>query len=78
MKQMADKSEQNWDNASWLGSRRIMIRQSLKLSVRQRLQALEDLCTTSEALANIRKTRHRVHEQAGDYAPPLIVPDDEK
>jgi len=55
-----------------------MIRQSLKLSVRQRLQALEDLCATSQALANIRKTGHCVHEQAGDYAPPLIDPDDKK
>ena len=75
---MADKSEQNWDNASWLGSRRIMIRQSLKLSVRQRLQALEDLCTTSEALANIKKTGHRVHEQVGDYTSPSTTPDDKK
>ena len=75
---MADIPEQNWDNATWLGSRRAMIRQSLQLSVRQRLQALEDLCATSQALANLKQTGRDIHEQAGDYTPPAIAPDDKK
>lgn len=76
VKQMADIPEQNWDNATWTGSRRAMIRQSLKLSVRQRLQALEDLCATSQALANLKRTGHPVHEQAGDNSAPATTPDD--
>ena len=50
---MSNKQEQNWENATWLGSRRAMIRQTLKLTVRERLQALEDLYETSKKLASI-------------------------
>jgi hypothetical protein len=78
MKHVTSPSEQNWNNATWLGSRRAMIRQSLKLSVRQRLQALEDLCATSQALANLKQTGRSVNEQAGDYTPPATAPDNKK
>ncbi len=52
---MNKQPEQNWNNATWLGSRRIMIKQALKLSVRQRLEALEEINKTSYTLANLRK-----------------------
>jgi hypothetical protein len=78
MKHVTSPSEQNWNNATWLGSRRAMIRQSLKLSVRQRLQALEDLCATSQALANLKETGHSINEQAGGYTSPSTAPDDKK
>lgn len=51
---MTSKNEQSWDNATWEGSRRAMIRQSLKLTVRERLQALEELCKTAQKLASIK------------------------
>ncbi len=51
---MDNKIEQNWGNASWEGSRRAMIRKSLKLTVRERLQALEDLAETSKKLASLK------------------------
>ena len=51
---MDNKIEQNWGNASWVGSRRAMIRKSLKLTVRERLQALEDIAETSQKLANLK------------------------
>lgn len=51
--------EQNWNNASWLGSRRAMIRRSLKLTIRQRLQALEDLYITSQKLASIKTKKQQ-------------------
>ena len=51
---MDNKIEQNWGNASWEGSRRAMIRKSLKLTVRERLQALEDLAETSQKLVNLK------------------------
>jgi hypothetical protein len=78
MKHVTSPSEQNWDNATWLGSRRAMIRQSLKLSVRQRLQALEDLCATSQALANLKQTGRSIKEPAGGYTSPATTPDDTK
>ena len=52
---MENNNKQNWENASWEGSRRAMIRQSLKLTVRERLQALENLIETSQKLAKIKK-----------------------
>ncbi len=57
---MSSKNKQSWENASWLGSRRAMIRQSLKLTVRERIQALEELCKTSQKLSTI-KTSKKVH-----------------
>lgn len=61
--------EQDWNNATWLGSRRVMIRQSLKLTIRQRLQALEDLYATSQALPKLKKSHNSIHEPAGNYTP---------
>jgi len=58
---MTNKTEQSWENATWTGSRRAMIRQSLKLTVRERLQALEELCKTSQKLASI-KTRNNTQK----------------
>jgi O-succinylbenzoate synthase len=54
---MDSKIKQSWNNATWSGSRRAMIKQSLKLSVRERLQALEELCKTSQKLASLNKIR---------------------
>ena len=55
---MSTKPEQNWSNATWIASRRAMIRQSLKLTIRERLQALEDLCETAQPLSRM-KIRHK-------------------
>jgi len=54
---MTSKTEQSWDNATWAGRRRTMIKQTLKLTVRERLQVLEELYKTSQKLAHI-KTRN--------------------
>jgi len=51
---MTNKTEQGWENATCPGSRRAMIRQSSKLTVRERLQALEELCKTSQKLTLIK------------------------
>jgi len=53
---MTSKNKRNWENATWTGSRRAMIQQSLKLTVRERLQVLEELNKTSQKLTSI-KTR---------------------
>jgi len=59
MNAMDNKIEQNWDHASWEGSRRAMIRKSLKLTVRERLQALEDLAETSQKLTNLKTSDNK-------------------
>ena len=49
---MSNKIKQDWNNATWIGSRRAMIRQSLNLTVRERLQALEEM---NKKLASTKK-----------------------
>lgn len=44
-------SGENWDAATWEGSRRAQIRRALRLTVRERLEALEALAETSQRLA---------------------------
>lgn len=46
-------SRGDWDAATWEGSRRAQIRRGLRLTARERLQALEDLAETSERLAEL-------------------------
>lgn len=51
---MTKRIEQNWGNATWKGSRRAMIKQSLKLTVRERLIALEELNKLSQKLLSVK------------------------
>lgn len=55
---MKRQIEQNWNNATWSGSRRAMIRLALKMTVRERLQALEELNNTSMKLVSLKKTQN--------------------
>jgi len=58
MKPTAENIQRNWENATWEGSRRAMIRTSLRLSARERLQALENLHDTSQRLASLNLKKH--------------------
>ena len=40
-----------WETATWEGSRRAQLRAALSMTVRERLQALEDLARLAERLA---------------------------
>lgn len=44
-------SDADWSAATWEGARRAQIRRALRLTVRERLEALEDLSETSARLA---------------------------
>lgn len=46
-------STEDWSAATWEGSRRTQIRRSLRLTVRERLEALKDLAETSERLSQL-------------------------
>lgn len=51
---MADSAaEASWENATWEGSRRAQLRAALALSVRERLQALEELAGLAQRLAEM-------------------------
>ncbi len=48
--------EPKWETATWEGSRRAQLRAALTLTVRERLQALEDLAELAERLAAMPRT----------------------
>lgn len=48
-------NQKSWDTVTWEGSRRAQIRRNLRLSPRQRLEALEALTETSRVLSQLRK-----------------------
>ena len=54
---MSDQA--GWEAGTWEGARRSGLRKALRLSVRERLQALEALAETSERLAGIRMRERR-------------------
>ena len=46
-----NRAVDDWETATWEGSRRAQLRAALALTVRERLQALEDLAELAEWLA---------------------------
>lgn len=80
----ADKT-MNWQTSTWEGSRRAQLRAALRLTVRQRLEALESLGETSRHFAQLREAgafhyggenmqadkgaRHAIAEPGKKYAP---------
>ncbi len=68
---MTKDKKQDWDNATWEGSRKAQLRQSLKLSPKERFEALETLAETSDWLINAPRTYHEeglsVREPQGKY-----------
>lgn len=52
-------SDQSWSNATWEGSRGVQLRAALRMTIRQRLQALEELCELAQRLKNMPRTTAR-------------------
>jgi hypothetical protein len=48
-----------WETATWEGSRRAQLRATLALTVRERLQALEELAELAQRLATMPRTPGR-------------------
>lgn len=48
------RNADDWSAATWEGSRRALLRQSLKLTVRQRLEALDQLTETNDRMQTLR------------------------
>ncbi|HKJ70469.1 MAG TPA: hypothetical protein VKA55_01775 [Gammaproteobacteria bacterium] len=48
---MTDQPEPGWEAATWEGSRRAQVRRGLRLTPRQRLEAMVALSETAERLA---------------------------
>ena len=54
---MEPTDDASWENATWDGSRRAQLRAALKLSVRERLETLDELAELSERLASMPRKR---------------------
>ena len=50
---MRKETEAGWETATWDGSRRAQLRVALTLTVRERLQALEELAELARRLAEM-------------------------
>ncbi|MFB6260153.1 MAG: hypothetical protein ABEK42_05575 [Thiohalorhabdaceae bacterium] len=48
---MTDQPEPGWEAATWEGSRREQLRRALRLTPRQRLEAMETLSETARSLS---------------------------
>jgi predicted ATP-dependent protease len=51
------KTEDAWSQTTWEGNRRAQLRHALSLSLRERLQAVEDMAEVSERLREMRITQ---------------------
>jgi len=49
---MINKTEPDWKYATWEGSRKMQLENSLRLTPKQRFEALEDFAQVSDWLAN--------------------------
>ena len=48
--------DQDWEAATWEGSRRVQLRAALAMTLRQRFQALEELTELAQRLASMPRT----------------------
>ena len=53
-------ADAGWETATWEGSRRAQLRAALALTVRERLEALEDLAELAQRLAEMPRTQGKV------------------
>ena len=53
-------ADAGWETATWEGSRRAQLRAALALTVRERLQALEDLAGLAQRLAEMPRSEGKV------------------
>jgi hypothetical protein len=56
-------AEAGWETATWEGSRRAQLRAALALTVRERLQALEELAELAQRLATMPRTQGQSRER---------------
>lgn len=53
------KADATWETGTWEGSRRAQLRAALAMTVRERLQALEDLAELARRLATMPRIEAR-------------------
>lgn len=52
---MSRPPQEDWSSTTWQGSRRAQLRAALKLTVRERLLAMQELAELSDRLAAMRR-----------------------
>ena len=63
-------AEAGWETVTWEGSRRAQLRAALALTVRERLQALEDLAELAQRLVAMPRTQGQSRETTKIHSDP--------
>ncbi len=63
-------AEAGWETVTWEGNRRAQLRAALALTVRERLQALEDLAELAQRLATMPRTQGQSRERTEIHSDP--------
>lgn len=59
---MSTETDASWETATWEGSRRAQLRAALALTVRERLQALEELAGLAQRLADMPRSNPKLEQ----------------
>jgi hypothetical protein len=62
----SDRRDMDWELTRWEGSRREQLRRARELTLRERLQSIEEMATLSERL---RRMRRNVKPSKGEDGP---------
>lgn len=57
-------ADELWAETTWEGNRRAQLRRALELTLRERLQAVEDMAEIAERFAQMRDSKARSPETA--------------
>ena len=63
-------AEAGWKTATWEGSRRAQLHAALALTVRERLQALEELAELAQRLTTMPRTHGQSRERTKIHSDP--------
>ena len=86
---MTQIPDELWEQTTWDGSRRAQLREALKLTLRERMQSIEDMADLADRFRQMREKREasgasptRTAAPAGNVpavqqiTPPYILPDE--
>lgn len=55
--------EDAWEETTWEGNRRAQLRHALELTLRERLQAVEDMAEVAQRFEEMRKRRNSLERE---------------
>lgn len=65
-------SDAAWQATTWTGNRRAQLQRSLKFTLRERLQAVEDMAEVARRFEEMRLRRPIADQDGGSVAVPIV------